>query len=104
MPKLANIQFRKVKCFVCGSQLIIESSKIAELNNPISIDPVYDGLRFRATGNYGSTIFDPCPDDGFIEIIVCDKCVLKKKNQIKRVKNIRYSPPKADTGKFNPRE
>ncbi len=40
---------------------------------------VYDGLIFRAHGNFGSRIFDPVLDCGeSIEIYVCDECIKSK--------------------------
>ena len=46
----------------------------------VSVPPIYDGLIFRSTGNYGSTIFDPLPrsrfvDSEFLQIAICDECI-----------------------------
>lgn len=43
-------------CICCDRVLQAEST-----DNPIVITPVYNGLIFRATGNYGSAVFDPMP-------------------------------------------
>jgi hypothetical protein len=72
--------------------------------NPKAVGIVYEGLIFRATGNYGSEIFDPVPDNGFIEIVICDECLLSKKEAVTRVKNIQENDGKfvADISMFDP--
>ena len=91
---------KKVACFLCGKKLKTEER---ENKDPSLIGIVYDGIIFRATGNYGSSVFDPMPDDGFLEIIICDECVTKEASKIKRVKNIRrYVTVEADIGEFDP--
>lgn len=90
---------RKEHCFVCNKVLIVEESGKCST----TIRPLYGGLWFRATGNFGSAIFDPIPDNGYIELAICDECVAKKAKQIIRVKNIRREVT-AEVGKFNIRE
>jgi len=85
------------KCFICNKSLKREISS----SDPNTIWPVYDGISFRATGNYGSTVFDPITDDGFLEILICDECIKKKSKQIKRVRNIQTKTEyKYETGTF----
>lgn len=98
--KYAKIKKTKEKCFVCDKPLTGEEPGRC----PTIIRPLYDGLWFRATGNFGSTIFDPIPDNGYIELAICDECVTKKAKQIVRVKNIRRGEVTAEVGKFNVRD
>lgn len=46
----------EVNCICCDKVLETEPT-----DDPITIHPIYNGLIFRASGNYGSTIFDPMP-------------------------------------------
>ena len=69
------------KCFVCGKKLKEERAKRGE---GLTWEPLSDGLWFRSAGNYGSTIFDPMmPNDhDWLEIAICDECVLAKQKEI----------------------
>ena len=77
------------KCFSCKKTLYLDECSMGE--EPHEINAVYGGLRFRATGNYGSTIFDPIGDfdEGFLEIIICDKCIAKKKINVQHIYDIK---------------
>lgn len=39
-----------------------------------------DGLYFRTHGQYGSRVFDPF-DGSFLEIVVCDNCMIRAREQ-----------------------
>jgi hypothetical protein len=67
-------------CFVCDIQF--DQSYV---NGPRE----WPGVIFEPTGNWGSTIYDPYPNDGpsLLQIRICDKCVLKKRSQIKEIGN-----------------
>jgi len=74
-------------CFSCGKN--------------IEYDPhggmISDALIFEATGNYGSTIFDPMgigPSEEYLEIHICDQCV---KDRCQRVKHIAVRRKKEHT-------
>ena len=59
-----------VPCFKCGKALEAKPC----IDNRVIV-PLYDGRWFRATGNYGSTIFDPTWDTGqFMQLAICDDC------------------------------
>lgn len=73
-----------VQCFVCQKDIERESLR----DDHVCINPVHGGLVFRATGNYGSTIFDPLGGGEFIEIYICDKCVEDQADSIKHVSGI----------------
>ena len=76
------------RCFCCDK--IVEFEKA---ESPTTLHPVYEGLWFRASGNFGSTIFDPLPpykkDSEFLQIVICDDCIVKKADRVDWVRNIR---------------
>lgn len=61
-----------LSCLACGQQLenIHEDCE----NQPSG------GLAFRSYGHYGTTAFDPM-DGSFIEITICDPCLVKAAEQ-----------------------
>jgi len=59
-------------CIVCDKHL--ENVDSDADNQP------YKGTYFRSHGAYGSTAFDPM-DGSFIEINVCDECLLKARDK-----------------------
>ncbi len=70
-------------CFCCDRVMETEST-----DNPIIIHPVYDGLIFRATGNFGSTIFDPITEEEILQVIICDDCVKRNAKRVTHIYNI----------------
>jgi len=36
----------------------------------------YNGLAFRTFGHYGSTVFDPAGMTVYLDIVVCDACIV----------------------------
>lgn len=62
-------------CIICDKTLSDVGS--GDVNHP------YGAVVFHAMGQYGSTAFDPM-DSSFLEINVCDECLLKAadKNRI----------------------
>ncbi len=73
-------------CICCDRVLDVEPT-----DNPIVIYPVYDGLIFRAHGNFGSRIFDPMPrlTEEMLQVIICDDCVKSKTKRVIRIHNIK---------------
>ncbi len=73
-------------CFCCGKVILLEP-----IDNPLIISGVYDGLIFRALGNYGSTIFDPLPNmpEELLQIIICDVCVKRNAKRVTRIHSIK---------------
>jgi len=65
-------------CFCCGIQFA----------KSIATGPRdWPGVVFMATGNWGSTVFDP-PDEGPLEALcirICDRCVLDRRDRIQVV-------------------
>jgi hypothetical protein len=69
-------------CLVCDQPL--EPCYVRE-DGDVRFTPVYHGLHFQAGGAFGTTVFDPHPDDpsGFLEIVICDRCLIKKQAQVR---------------------
>lgn len=91
----------EVNCICCGLALKTEPN-----DNPMVIFPVYDGLIFRATGNFGSTVFDPMSflpgmKEQMLQVIICDECMKVRAKRVTRLCNIK-SETTADRGEFLP--
>jgi len=73
------------QCFCCGKILQADTT-----DNPMVISPIYDGLWFRTTGNYGSTVFDPMPigTEEILQIIICDDCIGERVERVTRIHNL----------------
>lgn len=81
-----DIPVEETQCVICARKLGQEPPR--QFGDPAILSSVYDGLRFRAHGNFGSTVFDPPPmSDEFIEIIVCDKCI-QELSDLGRVRHV----------------
>lgn len=88
--KDGRLEHPKTECFCCGDKLDLELR--GDDSDPHIVLPLYGGLRFRSTGNYGSTVYDPMGENRqFLEIVVCDACVVKKKEKVRRVHHIHTS-------------
>ena len=62
------------QCFKCAGRL-----------TPVFKDdvPQYDGaVMFCASGNYGSTVFDPCGGEVRLVINICDTCLVAGANRV----------------------
>lgn len=96
MLSASEIDRQPLPCIVCGKELtpvwFSPTANKKDLHQP------HDAVMFRSSGNYGSTIFDPC-DRSEIEINVCDECVVRHQNRIwhieyvKRPPAVRFSKP-----------
>jgi len=75
-----------VHCICCGTLLEME-----EVDNPLVISPVYDGLIFRATGNYGSSVHDPMPscEEEILQVVICDRCIKTGSNRVSKLYDIK---------------
>lgn len=84
-----------IKCFCCDKTM--ESEPEYDQDHT-TLAPLYDGLWFRAYGNFGSTIHDPVPGlkdyKGFLETAICDTCVVKKgkDGKVSHIYSIRNNP------------
>lgn len=91
-------EYHKFNCMCCNR--ILEGNVH---DNPLIISPVYNGLIFRSTGNFGSTVFDPMPIDTeeILQVVICDDCMKKKAGRVTWLHNIRREET-AERGEFNP--
>jgi len=73
-----------MKCFVCETEL--KTPRKRELScrgEDERLIPPSGGTDWQASGNYGSSVFDPCYDDvESLYIVICDKCLLEKKHLV----------------------
>lgn len=76
-------------CFVCGCTF--------DPSMPGERYP-YEGTIFNASGNYGSTAWDPM-GARFLEINVCDNCLVER---VKRVAMAHALPPVATRPIYEP--
>jgi len=62
-------------CFVCGKRFAKPS---------LGVGRCWPGTLFSATGNYGSTVFDPSPGNPppSLSIFICDHCVITRRSRI----------------------
>ena len=70
-------------CFCCSKSVAIDSPlRIGE-----SIPAVFGATVWRCRGNFGSTIYDPTPQEGnqFLELYICDDCVIKNAERVSLV-------------------
>lgn len=76
---------KRHECFCCGE--IFESEISID---PLIISELYDAIWFRATGNYGSSLFDPMSESAeeILQIVICDNCIRKNANRVTRIYNI----------------
>lgn len=65
-------------CFVCDKELEAAFGGSMSENDP----QCSGALLFTASGNYGSTIFDPRIDEVELLINICDECVKAKKERV----------------------
>jgi len=62
------------KCIICKKTLEGEKG-ILDKNKFNYWDVLYDGVTFKAAGNYGTTVFDPLHDESYLELYLCDECI-----------------------------
>lgn len=69
-------------CLVCGFPLEPTFDDDDDDDRQIT---VYHGLHFQAHGTFGTTVFDPSPNDkaDLLEIVVCDWCLIEKQAQVR---------------------
>lgn len=70
-------------CFVCAKNFKPAMTLTEDVaGEPVThlsgqrLEPPYGGTRFTSRGNYGSTLFDPANDEEFMELNICDACLL----------------------------
>ena len=64
-----------IKCIVCDKNLLNWAYKSGD--KKVDVHPM-GGLHFRTYGHYGSSIFDPMGTGEYLDVAICDLCVLNK--------------------------
>jgi len=65
-----------MECFVCGKAL-----ESVDGGGTDTVYP-YDGLAFDTHGHYGSGVFDPVTRPVVLKIVVCDPCVVQRRDRV----------------------
>lgn len=81
---MGKTKVNHVNCLICDCELEFKPSE-----NPMVINSLDGGLWFMASGNYGSTLFDPINEEKYLQIAICDKCVKKNQDKVSHIFNIR---------------
>jgi hypothetical protein len=72
----------KIGCIACGKELdnleYISRSK----GTKVEVHPM-NGLHFRTHGHYGSTIFDPMGTGEYLDVAICDVCIMKNMDKVR---------------------
>jgi hypothetical protein len=68
------------ECIICERQCEEEIRSDSK-----SIPAVNSGVICRATGNYGSTEYDPFEGHEFLEFVLCDECLAGKSKIVDRI-------------------
>jgi hypothetical protein len=72
-------KYEKIECIVCSKAL---DNWVYEMKdgNLVEVHPM-DGLHFRSHGHYGSQIFDPLGTGDYLDVAICDVCIMKNLNK-----------------------
>ena len=73
-----------MRCFRCDE--IIESI-FEDIQQP------YAGTSFYSHGQYGSTVFDNPNDGSYLEIYICDACLIKHQRKVNEWIPSQQTPP-----------
>lgn len=60
-------------CFICEKPI------------PVDDAAVYGGTVWRTTGNFGSRVYDSVNDGTYLEIVICDECLVTRKQHVVEV-------------------
>ena len=70
----------KIPCIVCSKEL--DNMEYDMKDKKVEVHPM-DGLHFRTYGNYGSVIFDPMGTGEYLDVAICDLCIMKNLDSVK---------------------
>lgn len=71
----------KIPCIVCSKELDnleYDNSK----GDKVEVHPM-SGLHFRTYGHYGSAIFDPMGTGEYLDVAICDLCIMKNLDNVR---------------------
>lgn len=70
----------KIPCIVCSKEL--DNMEYDMKDKKVEVHPM-GGLHFRTYGHYGSVIFDPMGTGEYLDIAICDLCIMKNLDAVK---------------------
>lgn len=86
------------KCIACLKEL----TPAMLGDDPEGPGPFSEATIFTSSGNYGSTVFDPMDSSMFLEVNICDECLLRNAHAVKTVR--KATSTKYDYSPWNPQE
>jgi hypothetical protein len=72
----------KIDCIACGKELDNLEYTIRSNGTKVEVHPM-SGLHFRTYGHYGSTIFDPMGTGEYLDVAICDVCIMKNLDKVR---------------------
>jgi hypothetical protein len=79
--------YDKINCIACGKKLDNMQYKMSNGKPLVEVHPM-NGLHFRTYGHYGSTIFDPMGTGEYLDVAICDVCIMKNLDNIRGIGKI----------------
>lgn len=70
----------KIPCIVCSKEL--DNMEYEMRDHAVEVHPM-GGLHFRTYGHYGSVIFDPMGTGEYLDIAICDLCIMKNLDAVR---------------------
>jgi hypothetical protein len=70
----------KIQCIACSKEL--DNWEYDMKDKKVEVHPM-GGLHFRTYGHYGSTIFDPIGTGVYLDVAICDLCVMKNLDTVR---------------------
>lgn len=75
---------KPMPCIVCSVQL--------EPIGNVAVHQPNDATIFRASGNYGSGVWDPMSGGVCLTINVCDECLVARHDRVAEIHTVRREP------------
>lgn len=70
----------KIPCIVCSKEL--DNMEYEMRDHKVEVHPM-GGLHFKTYGHYGSVIFDPLGTGEYLDIAICDLCIMKNLDAVR---------------------
>jgi hypothetical protein len=70
----------KIDCIACGEEL--DNLEYDMKDKIVEVHPM-GGLHFRTYGHYGSSIFDPMGTGEYLDLAICDLCIMKNLDKVR---------------------
>jgi hypothetical protein len=73
--------YNKIACIGCSKELDNMQYEMRD-GKQVEVHPM-GGLHFRSYGHYGSTIFDPIGTGEYLDVAICDLCIMKSLDSVR---------------------